>query len=147
MCLQNGKRNEWPVVRGVCMNPVEHPFGGGNHQHIGKPATVRRDKAHGRKVLLSPALSPTVVSAARVALCLQVWAMSSGLPLSVYAGRQSQHFHERELALSKALSGLVGMGSNGLGALHIPGGGWDTLNPKPQRAGMRMLPCRAALLV
>jgi hypothetical protein len=38
-------------VRGVCMNPVEHPFGGGNHQHIGKPSTVRRDKAHGRKVL------------------------------------------------------------------------------------------------
>merc|ERR1740130_1712431 len=24
--------------------------GGGNHQHIGKPSTVRRDKAHGRKV-------------------------------------------------------------------------------------------------
>merc|ERR1712205_150207 len=47
---KNGKRNEWPVVRGVCMNPVEHPFGGGNQQHIGKPATVRRDKAHGRKV-------------------------------------------------------------------------------------------------
>jgi len=47
---KNGKRNEWPIVRGVCMNPVEHPFGGGNHQHIGKPSTVRRDKAHGRKV-------------------------------------------------------------------------------------------------
>merc|ERR1719329_44295 len=44
------KRNEWPTVRGVCMNPVEHPFGGGNHQHIGKPSTVRRDKAYGRKV-------------------------------------------------------------------------------------------------
>jgi len=50
VCAQNGKRYEWPVVRGVCMNPVEHPFGGGNHQHIGKPSTVRRDKAHGRKV-------------------------------------------------------------------------------------------------
>ena len=23
-------------VRGVAMNPVEHPHGGGNHQHIGK---------------------------------------------------------------------------------------------------------------
>ena len=44
------KRNSWPRVRGVCMNPVEHPFGGGNHQHIGKPSTVRGDKAHGRKV-------------------------------------------------------------------------------------------------
>ncbi len=21
------------------MNPVEHPFGGGNHQHIGRPST------------------------------------------------------------------------------------------------------------
>jgi len=44
------KRHEWPRVRGVAMNPVEHPFGGGNHQHIGKPSTVRRDKSHGRKV-------------------------------------------------------------------------------------------------
>ena len=32
------------------MNPVEHPFGGGNQQHFGKPSTVRRDIPHGRKV-------------------------------------------------------------------------------------------------
>jgi len=44
------KRNCWPKVRGVAMNPVEHPFGGGNHQHIGKASTVRRDAPHGRKV-------------------------------------------------------------------------------------------------
>ncbi|VDK39779.1 unnamed protein product [Taenia asiatica] len=44
------KRNCWPHVRGVCMNPVEHPHGGGNHQHIGKPSTIRRDASHGRKV-------------------------------------------------------------------------------------------------
>ena len=25
------KRNLWPKVRGVAMNPVEHPHGGGNH--------------------------------------------------------------------------------------------------------------------
>ena len=25
------KRNVWPYVKGMCMNPVEHPFGGGNH--------------------------------------------------------------------------------------------------------------------
>ena len=37
------KRNSWPKVRGVAMNPVEHPHGGGNHQHIGHPSTVRRD--------------------------------------------------------------------------------------------------------
>lgn len=44
------KRNCWPRVRGVAMNPVEHPHGGGNHQHIGKPSTVRRDTPAGRKV-------------------------------------------------------------------------------------------------
>lgn len=44
------KRNCWPVVRGVAMNPVEHPHGGGNHQHIGHPSTTRRDAPPGRKV-------------------------------------------------------------------------------------------------
>ncbi|KAL8567241.1 60S ribosomal protein L8 [Nucella lapillus] len=44
------KRNCWPKVRGVAMNPVEHPHGGGNHQHIGKASTVRRDTSAGRKV-------------------------------------------------------------------------------------------------
>jgi len=44
------KRNCWPKVRGVAMNPVEHPHGGGNHQHIGKPSTIRRTAAPGRKV-------------------------------------------------------------------------------------------------
>merc|ERR1719318_1779733 len=44
------KRNCWPKVRGVAMNPVEHPHGGGNHQHIGHASTVRRDTSAGRKV-------------------------------------------------------------------------------------------------
>jgi len=44
------KRNCWPRVRGVAMNPVEHPHGGGNHQHIGKPSTVARKRCPGRKV-------------------------------------------------------------------------------------------------
>ncbi|OQR70392.1 60S ribosomal protein L8-like [Tropilaelaps mercedesae] len=44
------KRNCWPKVRGVCMNPVEHPHGGGNHQHIGKASTVKRNTPAGRKV-------------------------------------------------------------------------------------------------
>merc|ERR1712050_69416 len=44
------KRNCWPKVRGVAKNPVEHPHGGGNHQHIGKPSTVRRDASLGKKV-------------------------------------------------------------------------------------------------
>jgi len=44
------KRKMFPKVRGVCMNPVEHPHGGGNHQHVGKPTTVSRWKSAGRKV-------------------------------------------------------------------------------------------------
>lgn len=44
------KRNEWPKVRGVAMNPVDHPHGGGNHQHIGHASTVRRDAPSGQKV-------------------------------------------------------------------------------------------------
>lgn len=45
-----GKRKMWPVVRGVAMNPVEHPHGGGNQQHIGHPSTIRRDASRGKKV-------------------------------------------------------------------------------------------------
>jgi len=44
------KRNCWPKVRGVAMNPVDHPHGGGNHQHIGHASTVRRDAPPGQKV-------------------------------------------------------------------------------------------------
>jgi large subunit ribosomal protein L8e len=44
------KRNCWPRVRGVAMNPVEHPHGGGNHQHVGHPTTVSRYAPPGQKV-------------------------------------------------------------------------------------------------
>eukprot|EP00920_Eleutheroschizon_duboscqi_P016395 GHVT01038805.1.p1 GENE.GHVT01038805.1~~GHVT01038805.1.p1 ORF type:complete len:300 (-),score=53.00 GHVT01038805.1:784-1569(-) len=44
------KRNSWPKVRGVAMNPVEHPHGGGNHQHIGHPSTISRYASAGQKV-------------------------------------------------------------------------------------------------
>jgi len=44
------KRNCWPIVRGVAMNPVEHPHGGGNQQHIGHSSTIRRDAPPGKKV-------------------------------------------------------------------------------------------------
>jgi len=44
------KRNSWPKVRGVAMNPVEHPHGGGNHQHIGHASTVSRYAPPGQKV-------------------------------------------------------------------------------------------------
>ena len=32
------------------LQPVEHPHGGGNHQHIGHPSTVKRGTPAGRKV-------------------------------------------------------------------------------------------------
>ncbi|EJT51496.1 protein component of the large (60S) ribosomal subunit, Rpl2bp [Trichosporon asahii var. asahii CBS 8904] len=44
------KRNSWPRTRGVAMNPVDHPHGGGNHQHIGKASTLARDASAGQKV-------------------------------------------------------------------------------------------------
>jgi len=44
------KRNSWPKTRGVAMNPVDHPHGGGNHQHIGKASTISRDAVAGQKI-------------------------------------------------------------------------------------------------
>ncbi|KAL1921509.1 60S ribosomal protein uL2 [Calcarisporiella thermophila] len=44
------KRNAWPKTRGVAMNPVDHPHGGGNHQHIGHASTVSRFAPPGQKV-------------------------------------------------------------------------------------------------
>jgi large subunit ribosomal protein L2 len=40
----------WPRVRGVAMNAVDHPFGGGGRQHPGRPKSISRDAAPGRKV-------------------------------------------------------------------------------------------------
>lgn len=42
-------------VRGVAMNAINHPHGGGNHQHVGRASTVGRGAPPGRKVgRLSP---------------------------------------------------------------------------------------------
>ena len=41
---------QYPVVRGVAMNPVAHPHGGGAHQHVGKPSTINRGAPPGKKV-------------------------------------------------------------------------------------------------
>jgi len=43
------KRHSWPRTRGVAMNPVDHPHGGGNHQHIGKASTIARSAVPGQK--------------------------------------------------------------------------------------------------
>ena len=44
------KAKKWPKVRGVAMNAVDHPHGGGSHQHVGKPSTVSKGAPPGRKV-------------------------------------------------------------------------------------------------
>jgi len=47
--MQNTASN-WPRVRGVAMNVIDHPFGGGGHQHPGRPKTVARGTSPGRTV-------------------------------------------------------------------------------------------------
>jgi len=44
------KAHKWPRTRGVAMNPVDHPHGGGSHQSESKPTTVSRNAPPGRKV-------------------------------------------------------------------------------------------------
>jgi large subunit ribosomal protein L2 len=41
---------KYPRVRGVAMNAVDHPFGGGGRQHPGRPKSVSGDAPPGRKV-------------------------------------------------------------------------------------------------
>ena len=44
------KARKWPRVRGVAMNAVSHPHGGGLHQSVSRPSTVSRNAPPGRKV-------------------------------------------------------------------------------------------------
>ena len=44
------RATKWPTSRGVAMNVVDHPFGGGGQQHCGRPKTVARGTPPGRKV-------------------------------------------------------------------------------------------------
>lgn len=44
------KARKWPRVRGVAMNAVDHPHGGGSHQSESKPTTISRNAPPGRKV-------------------------------------------------------------------------------------------------
>jgi len=48
--IYRSKAKVFPRVSGVAMNPVDHPHGGGGHQHIGRPATVSRHAPPGTKV-------------------------------------------------------------------------------------------------
>jgi len=44
------KAKKWPVVRGVAMCAVSHPYGGGAKQSPHKPTTISRNAPPGRKV-------------------------------------------------------------------------------------------------
>lgn len=66
------KRNCWPRVRGVAMNPVEHPHGGGNHQHIGHPSTVSRMAPPGQS-LFSHGRSQAAASAGDFSSAVGRW--------------------------------------------------------------------------
>jgi len=44
------KGKHYPEVRGVAMNVVDHPFGGGRGKHAGRPKTVSHGAPPGQKV-------------------------------------------------------------------------------------------------
>jgi large subunit ribosomal protein L2 len=48
--LMLAKGKPYPRVKGVAMNVVDHPFGGGRGRHAGRPKTVRRGAPPGQKV-------------------------------------------------------------------------------------------------
>jgi len=51
----SSKAKLWPTVRGVAMNHHNHPHGGGNRQHPGRPTCVSRNAPPGAKVgLIAP---------------------------------------------------------------------------------------------
>ena len=48
--LMKAKPTKYPKVRGVAMNIVSHPHGGGNHPSVSRSTTVSRRMSPGRKV-------------------------------------------------------------------------------------------------
>lgn len=47
---KHARNLRWPRSSASARNPVDHPFGGGGHQHLGKSQTVSHDTPPGRKV-------------------------------------------------------------------------------------------------
>ena len=67
----HAKKLKWPRVRGVAMNPVDHPHGGGNQQHIGHPSTVSRYAPRGQKAGLVAARRTGLIRGGRKDLKVQ----------------------------------------------------------------------------
>ena len=89
------------------MNPVDHPHGGGNHQHIGKASTVPRSAVPGQKVGLIAARRvcsismclafPRVLNAANRLVCCAVRSRSRKFRES------DRHFSTSHLLCSRPL--------------------------------------------
>jgi large subunit ribosomal protein L2 len=48
--IVRARGRKYPKVSGVAMNPVNHPHGGGAHQHVGGPSSVSKHAPPGKKV-------------------------------------------------------------------------------------------------
>ncbi len=48
--ITRARGRKYPKVSGVAMSPVNHPHGGGSHQHVGRPSTVSKHAPPGKKV-------------------------------------------------------------------------------------------------
>jgi large subunit ribosomal protein L2 len=48
--VYRSKPKRFPITKGVSMNPVNHPHGGGGHPHVGRPSTVSKHAPPGKKV-------------------------------------------------------------------------------------------------
>jgi large subunit ribosomal protein L2 len=48
--VYRSKPKRFPITKGVAMNAVNHPHGGGGHPHVGRPSTVSRHAPPGKKV-------------------------------------------------------------------------------------------------
>jgi hypothetical protein len=81
----------WPRTRGVAMNPVDHPHGGGNHQHIGKASTIARSAVPGQKVGLIAArrVSTTIF----LSVCSHL-TFDMGRPVSCAARSRSRRYNQ-----------------------------------------------------
>ena len=61
------------------MNPVDHPHGGGNHQHIGKASTIARSAVPGQKVGLIAARRVSFMSSPSICVCILIRIYQTGL--------------------------------------------------------------------
>lgn len=48
--IYRSKPKRFPVTKGVAMNSVNHPHGGGGHPHVGRASTVSKHAPPGKKV-------------------------------------------------------------------------------------------------